>query len=86
MNLATLRAEGADATLKNISDSLSLDIDASWQQGEIKNNGSNYNVSGFNACIADTETPKLLLNQIREFISKCKTSNIEVDPKNETLA
>lgn len=75
MNLVTLRAEGTDAALKNICDSLSLNIDASWKQGEVKRNGSKYSKSGFNACIADTETPKLLLNYIREFMVKCKTNN-----------
>ena len=72
MNLATLRVDGTDTALKDISDSLSLNIDASWKQGEAKRRGGNYNKSGFNACVADTETSKLLLEKIREFLLKCK--------------
>ena len=77
MNIATLRAEGTDAELKKLSESLSLKIDVSWKQGDARRDGSKHSKAGFNSCITDTDTPKLLLNDIREFMVRCKTRGLK---------
>jgi len=76
MNIATLRAEGLDLELKAVCDSLSLNIDSSWKNGDTKRNGGIYTKSGFNACIADTNTSKNLTTLINQFVTNCKVNNL----------
>ena len=76
MNIASLRVKGTDKALKEISDSLSVSIGASWKKGDTKRRGGKYHVSGFNATVADTETPKQLINEITKFLLSSKNNNV----------
>ena len=76
MNLATLRVEGADGTLKSLIKSMSFECDAQWKKGDKRRNGSEHASSGFNATVADARNPGELIILIRSFLAQCQEKNI----------
>ncbi|WP_139058762.1 hypothetical protein [Thiorhodococcus drewsii] len=76
MNLATLRVEGTGEALEAICDSLNLEIDNSWKEGEERRRGGYYSTSGFNTTIVDAENPRKMVAAIRAFLVKCRKKKI----------
>ena len=76
MNVVTLRVQGEDATLAFLIGKLGLNIDASWKRGESGPRGREHQSSGFNATIADADNTQEMLRGIREFLAKCKASQL----------
>ena len=75
MNLATLRVEGNDDVLDAVVHRLDLEVDR-WRKGEPKPRGGAYYSAGFDAIIADVETPAEMMDAIRKFMEGCKARDL----------
>ena len=76
MNLATLRVEGIDAALAEVTETLALDICAEWKAGDTTWKVRTRTASGFNATVADAENRIELQTSIRTFLEACRTQRI----------
>lgn len=72
MCLATLRVEGADSSLEQIKNELSLACDLEWRKGDRRRNNSLHALSGFNANVVECENPQMLTSLVRSFLKKWK--------------
>jgi hypothetical protein len=72
MCLATLRVEGADSSLEQLKNELSLACDLEWRKGDRRRNNSLHTLSGFNANVGECENPQMLTSLIRSFLKKWK--------------
>lgn len=71
VNLATLRVCGETDELEALQKCLGLVVDGSWTKGEPRRRGGCHADSGFNAIIADTDSPASLERIIQEFSKRC---------------
>ena len=76
MNLATLRVEGEDSALAQVTDALALEVDAQWKVGEKNPQGKPNAASGFNATVADAESRTDLETRVRALLERCRRKQI----------
>jgi hypothetical protein len=80
MNQAILRVTGDNKNLdifrENLKTQLQIDSDKEWNKGEKTLLGKVYESSGFNACIADSTTPKELIKELELFFIEFNKNKI----------
>jgi len=71
MNIATLRASGTDTALESLRIISGLVIAREWRKGDARRRRGTYETSGFNACVADTDSSQELMLVVRTFLENC---------------
>ena len=74
MNVAVLRAEAPTSIHKSFELAHGLSIDAAWEKGEPRLIGGVSKHTGFSSTIADVDNSVSLVTEIREFLTRAKTS------------
>lgn len=76
MNIAILRVEGPELSLKELLKSLPLACDTEWSKDDRSKSDRANAAHGFSSTIADTRNPKELIDLIRIFLACCKDANV----------
>jgi hypothetical protein len=86
MNLAILRVKGSDFPLAELKRLLNLTSDTEWHAGDRIKNGGVHESSGFNATIADAETPRAMTELMRSFLVQCREAQVTFPWRGVTVA
>jgi len=76
MNVAQLWITGSEGDLAKVCGLLVLEPDSSWRKGDKMRNGKVHEDDGVGISIADANTPRELVEEIRSFVSRCADSEI----------
>ncbi|MDC8759701.1 hypothetical protein [Janthinobacterium fluminis] len=77
--MASLTVYGDDRTLQTIREALPTEPVSDWKKGDTRSNGRHYLDSGFSVDIAAVDSPALLLDSIRSYLSECSERGISFD-------
>lgn len=75
MNVAQLWVTGSETDLAKVCDLLAFDPDSSWREGDKMRNGKAHEDNGVGISIADANSPRELVEEIRSFVVRCVDSN-----------
>lgn len=78
MNIATLYVHGADASLDDLTELLGSTGTSRWKVGDPLHRGKLHQCSGIAFDLADSETPRHLVDEVRRCLSRWHAAGISL--------